>query len=122
MSFLDAVAAAQQVARTVSGGEVTYARGNLTVTLTAGRGRSSFDVVQGDVLTRIESRDFLVAAADLQLAGVVQTLPERGDTITETDADGTELKYELLERQGEPVWRYSDEYRLQIRIHTKLIQ
>lgn len=121
MSFLAAVAAAQKTARQLtSNGEIIYARGAVSVDLTAGRGRSSFDVLQGDVLVHLESRDFLIEAAELVLDGAL-TLPVRGDRITETDELGATLTYEVLEPGGEPPWRYSDEYRLQFRVHTKLI-
>ena len=121
MSFAAAIAAAQQTAREATGGEITYARGTLTVTLTAGRGISTFEVQQGDILVRVEARDFLIAQEDLKLVGIVETLPARGDKITETTADGTTFTYEVLEIGSEPVWRYADEYRQQIRVHTKLI-
>lgn len=120
MSFAAAIAAAQRVARqATSEGEITYTRAGDEVALSAGRGQSRFDELQGDVLVRVESRDFLIATAELKLAGEV-TLPTRGDTITETDAAGTTYTYEVLEFGNEPCWRYADDYRLQIRVHTKL--
>ena len=59
---------------------------------------------------RIESRDFLVAAADLS------DDPERGDTILYNG-----MRYEVLAPNAEPVWRWSGAYHSTRRIHTKEI-
>lgn len=59
---------------------------------------------------RIESRDFLVAAADLP------DDPERGDTIIYNG-----WRYEVLAPNAEPVWRWSGAYHSTRRIHTKEI-
>jgi len=59
---------------------------------------------------RIESRDFLVAAADLP------DDPERGDTIIYNGC-----RYEVLAPNAEPVWRWSGAYHSTRRIHTKEI-
>ena len=61
----------------------------------------------------IESRDYLITAADLVLDGVI-TLPEKGDEIVENGQI-----YEVLAPNGEPEWRYSDSSRQCLRIHTK---
>ncbi len=49
-----------------------------------------------------------------------RTLPERGDQIIEID-DGLRFIYEVLPVGNQKAWRYSDLYRLKLRIHTKLI-
>ena len=59
---------------------------------------------------RTESRDFLVAAADLP------NDPERGDTIIYNGC-----RYEVLAPNAEPVWRWSGPHNLTRRIHTKEI-
>ena len=59
---------------------------------------------------RIESRDFLVAAADLP------NDPERGDTIIYNGC-----RYEVLAPNAEPVWGWSGAYHSTRRIHTKEI-
>ena len=65
---------------------VTYQRGADTVPLNATIGRTQFELTgEEGIVERIESRDFLIPAADLVLAGET-TLPERGDLIIETDA------------------------------------
>lgn len=99
---------------------VTYLRGTDSVDLPATIGRTEFE--QADeygVVHRTESRDFLVLAADLVLAGKA-TLPQAGDRIRETAGDQIFI-YEVMAPGGEPPWRYSDPYRRTLRIHTKFI-
>ena len=99
---------------------VAYVRGVDQVELAATIGRTQFEVDDGfGVIERIESRDFLVTAAELIVAGQT-TLPQRGDLIRETQ-DGTVFVYEVLAPGKEPHWRYSDPYRRTLRIHTKQI-
>lgn len=99
---------------------VVYGRGAETVTVNAIIGRTEFDAADEYGITiRTESRDYLILAADLILDGSV-VLPERGDTITETDGDFT-LVYEVLPIGNQPHWRYSDPFRKRLRIHTKLL-
>jgi hypothetical protein len=62
----------------------------------------------------IESRDYLISAADLVLNDA-RILPEPGDEIVE---DG--FVYEVMAPNNEPEWRYSDSCRNTLRIHTKL--
>lgn len=59
---------------------------------------------------RTESRDFLVAASELEGE------PERGDSIVYNG-----IRYKALAPNGEPVWRWSGAYHLTRRIHTKEI-
>ncbi|MCC6910069.1 MAG: hypothetical protein IT430_19210 [Phycisphaerales bacterium] len=97
---------------------VKYLRASNEVELAATIGRTVFE--QDDHaggLTRIESRDFLIRAADLVLAAET-TLPQPGDRIIETDAIAT-YTYEVMAPGSEPPWRYSDVNRLTLRIHTK---
>ncbi|MBU0639323.1 MAG: hypothetical protein KKB50_10700 [Planctomycetes bacterium] len=97
---------------------VTYLRGSDSVDLAATIGRTEFE--QADeygIVHRTESRDFLVLAADLVLAGKAE-LPRAGDRIRETVGDQIFI-YEVMAPSGEPPWRYSDPYRRTLRIHTK---
>jgi len=103
------------------GTTVTYVRGDYSVSLTATVGSTSFD--QADefgIIERIESRDYLIDAADLVLNSVT-VLPGRGDKIEETQ-DGTTYTYEVMTLDNQPAWRYSDSYRKKLRIHTKQIE
>jgi len=99
---------------------VTYSRGGQQLSISATIGRTEFDVDPGDGFgVRVEARDYLIHAADLVLGGVT-VKPQRGDRIRETRADGDTAVYEVMSpADGEPVWRYSDDYRRRLRIHTK---
>lgn len=97
--------------------EVVYQRDTATVTVRATIGRTEFAVESGmSVVEAWESRDFLIAAADLVLDGAA-TLPERGDRIVE----GV-YAYAVLAPAGQPHFRFSDLYRKVLRIHTKLVE
>ena len=100
---------------------VTYRRSPNSANVNASIGRTEFEVDDGfGVLQKIESRDFLILAADLVLAGA-PVLPERGDRIDETVGTTTYV-YEAMAPGSEPAWRYSDPYRKTLRIHTKLVE
>ena len=102
---------------------VVYQRGSESLELAATIGRTEFE--QADeygIVHKTQSRDFLVSAADLVIAGAT-VLPKSGDRVRETTG-GQTFVYEVLaqnqtgERQP---WRYSDPQRRTLRIHTKLI-
>jgi len=99
---------------------VTYLRGNDSVNVAATIGRTEFE--QADeygIVHRTESRDFLVLAVDLVLAGKAE-LPRAGDRIREAAGEQV-FVYEVMAPGGEPPWRYSDPYRRTLRIHTKFV-
>ncbi len=97
---------------------VAYVRGATTVEVLATIGRTVFETDNGyGVVEKTESRDFLVSAADLVL-GSVETLPQRGDRIRETQGTTT-FVYEVMAPGQQPHWRYSDPGRKTLRIHTK---
>ncbi|MBK9128185.1 MAG: hypothetical protein IPM13_10335 [Phycisphaerales bacterium] len=99
---------------------VTYLRGTDSVELPATIGQTAFE--QADeygILQRTESRDYLVSAADLVLAGE-RTTPRAGDRIREV-IGGAAFLHEVMAPGGEPPWRFSDRYRLTLRIHTKFV-
>jgi hypothetical protein len=64
-------------------------------------------------------RDFLIDTQSLLLS-IIGTLPRRGDKIVEIDGDQT-FVFEVMALGGEPPWRYSDPFRLKLRIHTRQI-
>ena len=106
----------QHVSRVVS-----YARGVQSVDVPATIGRTTFEVDDGfGVLVCCESRDFLILASDLVLAGETQT-PQRGDRIRETQDQQT-FVYEVTAPGKEPCWRWSDSYRKTLRIHSKQVE
>ena len=100
---------------------VTYQRGQQWVVVAATVGRTVFETADDyGVVQRSESRDFLIAAADLVLGGS-QVLPERGDRIRETQGQKVYV-YEVMAPGKEPQYRFSDPYRRTLRIHTKQVE
>ena len=108
---------------------VSYYRGAQSVSVSATVGRPAFEVDGGDGgKLSYEVRDYLIPAADLILGGTV-TEPKVGDQVRHTIGETT-FVYEVLEPmtlssggvgQLEPHFRYSDEFRKLLRIHTKLV-
>jgi hypothetical protein len=99
---------------------VTYCRGADCVTVPATVGKTIFQIARDlGPFERIESRDYLVTAAELVLQAN-PILPSRGDRIRE-EQDGKVYVYEVIAPGSEPCWRWSDDYRRTLRIHTKLI-
>ena len=100
--------------------EIAYVTGATTVTVLASIGKTEFEVVGegsvgGGVMERFESRDFLVATADLLNA------PARGDQIRET-LGSTVFVFEVMAPvQSAPPWRWADVQRTAYRIHTRLV-
>ncbi len=100
---------------------VQYRRGDTRLDLLATVGRTVFEVESGTgLLERIESRDFLIATVDLVFDGQA-SVPQSGDQILETQG-ATTLVYEVMAPGKEPAWRYSDPYRVTLRVHTKQIE
>ena len=95
--------------------QVIYARGAQTKEAPALVGKTVFKVDKGyGLFERVEARDFLIEAADLEEYGE----PERGDRVMDTLNGKVEL-FEVMAPGGEPHFRYSDPYRKVFRIHTK---
>lgn len=98
--------------------DVFYRQGAEQVAVKATIGRTIFELAdQYGIVQKVESRDYLIQAADLILAGGT-VLPQRGDRIRETQG-GKTFVYEVMAPGKEPHWRYSDPYRKLLRIHTK---
>jgi hypothetical protein len=98
--------------------EVLYVRGAGSVSVNATIGKTEFEVDDGSgVILRVQSRDFLIQAADLQFGGVA-SLPVAGDRIRETQGSQT-FVYEVMAPGNEPHYRFSDPFRKLLRIHTK---
>ncbi len=99
---------------------VIYRRGELGVELVATIGRSMYDQDDGEgIITRSQVRDFLIDT-NLLLLSIIGSLPRRGDQVIEIDGDKTFI-FEVMSLGGDPPWRYSDPFRLKLRIHTKQI-
>ena len=100
---------------------VRYRRGDAQLDVLARIGRTEFEVESATgLLERIESRDYLIAAVDLVFGGQV-SVPQPGDQILETHGAAT-LVYEVMAPGREPAWRYSDPYRVTLRVHTKQVE
>lgn len=101
--------------------EVTYRRGADAVTLNATFGSQLLNVTDRLGNTKVErtDRDFLIRAADLVLSGVTVT-PQRGDQVEVTIGSVTE-RFDVMAPGTEPPWRYSDPFKLMLRIHTRYI-
>jgi len=83
---------------------VSYSRGAMIITgILATVGRTPFDVVQGDVMIAHESRDYMIARADL-VSGGTPMIPMNGDRITEADGRIYEVSipkpYNVYESMG----------------------
>jgi len=99
---------------------VAYQRGVESLDVLATIGQTVFQIDDGaGALLRVESRDYLITAADLVLGGS-QSLPQRGDRIRETQGSQV-FVYEVMGPGDEPPWRWSDAYRRTLRIHTKQV-
>lgn len=99
---------------------VVYEREGESIELAATPGRTEFE--QSDEyggIQRWESRDWLVTTTDLVLAGV-QTLPRPGDRIRHSVGAST-LVYEVMSPAGMPAFKYTDPYRITLRIHAKQV-
>ena len=99
---------------------VVYRRGTDEKEVLATIGKTEFEQADDSgLIHRVESRDFLVRTADLDVgAGLI--LPRAGDQVRETVGTSV-LVYEVNAPGGQPPFRYSDPYRRVLRIHTKHI-
>ncbi len=96
--------------------DIGYVTGATTLTVKASVGRTEFEVVsEGGVMERTESRDFLVATADLPAA------PARGDQVRETVGSTVHLFEVMAPVQSMPAWRWADVERTAYRIHTRFV-
>jgi hypothetical protein len=98
------------------GRPVSYSREGESVSLMATVGRTAFEIEDSSGgLTQFVSRDFIFTASALVLGGIV-TEPLPDDIIHESG-----LTYQVMAPGREQCWRYSDQYRVSIRVHTKQI-
>lgn len=104
--------------RSERGMDVTYLRRKQSVSLVAIPARTPVRVdPQGQ--SRIESRmrDWLIVPGDLVI-DEAEVLPIQGDTIT----DDSGFVWRVVDIDGEPCWRYTNSAKVQIRVHSQLIQ
>lgn len=99
---------------------VLYRRGAEEKEVQATIGKTEFEQADdAGLIHRVESRDFLIRASDLDL-GAGPTLPRTGDQVRETSGSQV-FVYEVNAPGGQPPFRYSDPYRRVLRVHTKHI-
>ena len=98
---------------------VTYHRGAQSVAIQAAIGRSDHQYMDntGGAIA-VESRDFIVTAADLIIGSVVVE-PIVGDRIKQTIGSAVRVYAVAPPYQGERHFRPADQYGLSLRIHTK---
>lgn len=91
------------------------------VELFATIGKTNYEVEdESGFVVQAHATDFLIAAADLVLAGE-KTLPEPGDRIKVAGESETVI-YEVMRLGGESHYRFCDPHRNTLRIHTKQIE
>lgn len=103
--------------------DVTYQRNDSAIAVRATRGRSEWEVTDEiGVLTRAESRDFLIDVADLVIDGEPAE-PAVGDRVLDSVVpDDDSGVYEVAApASGLPPWKWADEHRITYRIHAKYI-
>ncbi len=104
---------------------VVYSRGGQSIEIAATLGSTTFEVAdEYGMIEKWESRDFLIAAADLVL-GDVTGRPQRGDRIAAGDpstGSGQGKVYEVLAPGKEHVYRPADPYGKTLRIHAKQVE
>lgn len=100
--------------------DVHLLRGDASVAVRATVGRSVFEHTDdGGALTRTETRDYLILAADYAVSEEPD-IPRPGDQILEGGLEDGRV-YEVMNPPGEPCWRWSDQHGLTYRIHTKYV-
>lgn len=101
---------------------VLYARGSSSVSVLATLGTQVLKLTDADGGERIEwtDLDLLIPFAGFTFDGTTPIVPTRGDTATVTQ-HGFARTYEVAPYgPDEPVWRWSDPHRSQLRVHFKL--
>lgn len=90
---------------------VAYMRGGEGGMVRATIGRSAYRTTnECGAWVRVEMLDFIFRKGELNLE------PQAGDIIVFNGAE-----YEVLAPPGESIWRWSDPYKMAIRVHTKLV-
>ena len=128
MALADTIAQNFKLLQNTAGVRITYARGDVNITLTAIPSDTEFvsaipsdtEFVSADgdgYMETVEARDFVFPASDLTIGGQ-PVLPDRGDTITET-VNGQQQTYPVTNAGSGRYFKYSDPFRKIIRVHTK---
>jgi len=108
----------------VAGGIIIYQRDEQRVWINATWGRTEFSIETGDGGVRLETsdRDFIFAADELPLGGILAN-PQRGDRVTVVNEQHIDEEvYEVLAPGGAQVYRLCDPEGVMIRVHGKRLQ
>lgn len=85
-------------------------------------GQTPFETLdQNGVLIRTESKDFLIALADLETACGNGYRPKVGDKIVDVLEDLRQVEYVAVRYGTEDHWRWSDMNQQTLRIHTQAV-
>ena len=119
--FADAAASLMADLKAHAATTITYDRPSTSQTASLAAGKGSQETEQADsqgVFERVESRDWIVAAADLTFTDGTSFEPKRKDTITVSGS-----VYEVIGFGPDgPVWEWSDRHGKIMRIHSQEIQ
>jgi hypothetical protein len=101
--------------------KVRYSRGAKEVEVDATVGKSEFESAAPDgvFVVQVETRDYLIQAADLVLDGT-RIVPAIGDRIREEVA-GETIVCEVMTPPGQAHFRWCDPAHTTLRIHTKQV-
>lgn len=102
-----------------TGVSVTYTRGATSATLTATPTREQDDgiaVPSPGTRSADRQREYLIVYADLVSAGLSE--PAEGDRIAET-INSASVVYEVVRNRTEPCWRWADQQRTRVIVHTR---
>ena len=120
--FANSIAAGLAAARRMDGEAMVYASyesGRVNVNASPARTLLEAEDTSRGITTRSRVQDFLIAVEELTAAGG-RFEPDDGDKIERT-VDNLVLEYEVMPPSDhEPSWRYSDDARSEVRVHTKL--
>lgn len=107
--------------RARAGKPIVYLSGDREIALCATYGPKLLRLSDGEGNAWVEWTDmsFVVAGEDLTVSGA-RVEPRRGDRIVLRAGDDYET-FEVLPFGGEPLWRWCDPYRKQLRVHTKRV-
>lgn len=116
-----AIARALRTIRATAGVTVTIRRGKIAVeNVTAGVGRTAYEVTdEYGAVVKVETRDYLFDPADYAKVDPQNPLPQRNDCIEETGPDSVIRSHQLTEPvKGDGVYRWQDQFRTGLRVHT----
>lgn len=107
----DAIVAAYKAARSISGVSVVYTQGATSLTLRCVPGQTQFSAETADgYVNYSNSDDFLFLVSELTVT------PRAGDTIVRSG-----VTYTVLSMGSDAQYRYSDQEKAIIRIHTRKV-